>query len=102
MAKRTTPALDAARDAIRNPYAWPGGYAKRIYLEDGEAICTKCAKSEWRQLIYSSLAFPDSHLDGWGVQGVDVHWEGPPEYCVHCSKELPSEYGGPGAPEEEE
>ena len=34
------------REAIRTPYAWPGGYKTIIILSDGEAICHECAKKE--------------------------------------------------------
>lgn len=88
--------LRSVKGAIREPYAWPGGYEKRIYLSDGETICQDCVRKEWRNIVQSTL---NGYRDGWAAMAVDVHWEGPPEQCAHCNKVLPSVYGDPDAVE---
>lgn len=82
--------LTAMRDAIRNPYTWPGGYPVHIYLSDGECICADCARLNYRRISESTRS---NNHDGWAVLGIEVFWEGPPEYCVQCNKEMESAYG---------
>ena len=86
--------LRALKDAIRNPWCFPGGYEKAIYLADGERICRDCAKENFREIAEETY-HPNSGDPGWGFLGVDVHWEGEPETCCQCDKELESEYGDP-------
>ena len=82
--------IENLKDAIREPWAWPGGYTKAIYLSDGERICPQCAKDNFREIVWATK---EADHSGWGMLGVDIHWEGDPEYCVQCNKELESEYG---------
>ena len=90
--------VEALKDAIRNPYAWPGGYQKALYLSDGERMCLTCAKQHFRSIVDSTK---HNFRDGWAVEGVGIYWEGPTDYCCHCNAELPSEYGDPEEPEQE-
>lgn len=75
--------LQEARD---NPYAWPGGYALLAVMDDGEVLCHDC-------LVREEEVHEGGERDGWRFEDVTVHWEGPPEQCAHCNKDLPSEYG---------
>lgn len=89
-----------ARELVKNPYAWPGGYPIYAVLADGELLCPDCAKSEFRELATASDG------SGWIIAGLDILYEDfdngdgtfSPELCVHCRKELESAYGGSGAP----
>ena len=36
--------LIRVREAIRNPYAWPGGYPIYTVLYDGALLCATCAR----------------------------------------------------------
>lgn len=85
---------------LRTRYAWPGGYNIRLYCSDGEALCHDCARENFRELVQAVWDGDHEH-GGWRVAFADVHWEGPSEFCGHCNKELPSEYGDPDAEEEE-
>ncbi len=91
--------LRKVKQAIRDRYAWPGGYALVAYMSDGLPMCLDCVRKEWRLIYRDTL---DDSRSGWAVVGVDVYWEGPTEQCCHCNKELPSEYGDPWAEEEDE
>jgi len=75
-------------DAIRNPYAWPGGYAKVLLMRDGESLCMKCAESE-RKRILEEFAYPCDQA--WLPAAVYVNWEGI-EVCAHCGNPIPAEY----------
>lgn len=82
------------RETLREPYAWPGGYTKAIYLADGERICPKCARENYHRISQSTR---EQARDGWALLCIEAYWEGPPEHCVECNIEMPSEYGDPEA-----
>lgn len=94
--------LRQVRDYIRAPYAFPGGYPKILVMKDGDVVCAKCAGIEYRQISEATRdAIRDQGFnDGWAAAGVDLHLEGPPVYCCHCSAEIESAYGEP-EPEQE-
>lgn len=75
------------KEMIRSPYAWPGGYAKVLLMEDGESLCVECARSEFREI---ASAFPRS---GWTPEAVYINWEDESLTCAHCGKHIRSEYG---------
>lgn len=78
------------KDAIRNKYAWPGGYPLFLITSDGAALCVECGRKEFR-LIADAWARCDGN--GWFVQAADVNWEDGDLYCDHCSKQIESAYG---------
>ena len=82
--------LRAVKQAIRQPYAWPGGYPLYILMSDGEALSCTAARQEWRQIVYATL---HGLRDGWQALGVDVNWEDTALYCAHTNKRIPSAYG---------
>jgi len=84
--------LANVRRAVREPYAWPGGYPIYTYMEDGEMLCAACVRANYRQI---SDATRHRLHDGWAAAGTDVYWEGAPEHCAHCDKALLSAYGDP-------
>ena len=83
--------LHALKEAIRRPYCWPGGYTIALYLRDSERICNRCAREEWREIVYDSI----NGYGTWQAGYTDVHWEGPPQDCIHCNEPQSSEYGDP-------
>lgn len=76
--------------AIRNQYAWPGGYPLFLITTDGAALCVSCGKSEWRNIADSTVK---GYQDGWNVVAADVNWEDADLHCDHCSKQIESAYG---------
>jgi len=85
--------ITAVKDALRNPYGWPGGYRRAIYTEDGEELCMRCTRENFR-LIVQATVYDKRYSNPWAVAEVNFHWEGPPHFCCNCNVELPSEYGG--------
>jgi hypothetical protein len=81
--------LKQVKEAIRRPFAWPGGYPVYTVLSDGSMLCRTCARSEYRQIARATLA---DLRDGWCAVGTVIHWEGA-ESCAHCDKDLESAYG---------
>ena len=86
--------IKTVRKAARDEFVWPGGYRLWLLMADGECICPKCARREWRQVSRATKAplsdWPDKN---WRVEGVFVNWEGESITCAHCNEEHDSEYG---------
>ena len=73
------------KDAIRNKYAWPGGYPFMFVCNDGDALCANCARENYRQIALARRYRMD---DGWRVICADIFFgEEDSEYaqCAHCS-----------------
>ena len=83
---------EVLKSVARHPFAWPGGYARRLVLDDGATLCRECVKTEYRSLYRSTR---DGDKDGWSVAGEYIFWEGVAEQCVHCGATIESEYGDP-------
>ena len=77
------------RAAIRNKYAWPGGYTMYLVMSDGEELCMDCARSEYRQIARSNKY---GIQDGWKPEGIDINYEDE-IYCAHCNKQIERAYG---------
>jgi len=82
--KRRLDTLREIKNAIRNKYAFPGGYRLIVTLE-GEVFCTDCARKNFRELADNVRA--DRTVE------VGVHWEGEPLHCDECNVAIESEYG---------
>ena len=82
--------LRDVREFARQPYAWPGGYPKALLMSDGECLCAKCARSEYRLISDSTRT---DRRDSWQAVGIDIHWEGAPIVCAHCGIDIESAYG---------
>ncbi len=87
-----TPAeiLREVKQAIREPYAWPGGYPLFIIMADGEALSIEAASDNWRLICQATLA---GWRDDWQAAGVAVNWEDSSLYCAHTGKQIESAYG---------
>ncbi len=86
-----TPATILARvkAAIREPYAWPGGYPKYIVMNDGEALSVEAARAEWKNIVRATLLNDHS---GWAAVWSDINWEDPELFCAHTNARIPSAY----------
>ena len=74
------------RAAIRQAYAWPGGYDLIFITDDGGTLCAKCARENYYQIAYSRR-FGIS--DGWKIEAID-NGSSIDESCQcdHCGAEL--------------
>lgn len=85
----------------RNPldaYAWPGGYPIVYVFTDGGCICPDCANKEIKkidQAIKEGNRAHSSGCGGWAIDSFMIHYEGEPEICDNCGKEIESAYGVP-------
>lgn len=82
--------IEAVKQFIRQPFAWPGGYQQVLVMDDGECLCSECATSEFKLIVQATK---DSRRDSWQPSCVDIHWEGEPLTCAHCSNDIESAYG---------
>jgi len=74
----------------QGPYAFPGGYPLFLLLSDGETLCWKCFKSEYRSIQES---VKDQLQDGWNATAIDINYEDGDMYCAHCNDKIDSAYG---------
>lgn len=80
--------LNEVKEAIRNPFTWPGGYPIYTLMSDGELLCSDCARENYREIVGDTK----NDLSGcWAVSGSMILWEGL-EYCSHCYKKLETAY----------
>jgi hypothetical protein len=75
--------VNALKDVIRQPYAWPGGYEKVLVTDDGGLLCHKCAKAEYSNILHSTRG---DYRDGWQITGAFcmADFDGSTE-CSHCN-----------------
>lgn len=81
------------RNAVRNPYAWPGGYPIYLTMQDGEMLCHDCVKVEYRS-ISAALRDPDPRHNPWRPLYAAALWENPEgaHTCAHCNTTLEPAY----------
>lgn len=87
---------NAAREAAglgkrKEHTAWPGGYPI-IYVDACEGRGT-CPDNDPGSVLCSDCA--TDHEDKGGKVAPDVHYEGAPEECSSCGREIASAYGDP-------
>ena len=79
--KETLGIMRDVKDAIRQPFAWPGGYPKSAICDDGGLLCPSCLKSNYASVAHDTVKGWDT---GWRVVAVDICWEGG-NHCNHCN-----------------
>ena len=81
--------LRTVKQAIREPYACPGGYPKYIVMADGESLSIATAREHWRSIVHSTL---NGYGDGWAAYGAEINWESE-LYCAHTGERIESAFG---------
>lgn len=77
-------------EALKEPYAWPGGYPRFFITSDGAALSYKAAQEEADQIRES---IREKSSDGWRVVAVDINWEDTDLYCDHTGDKIECAYG---------
>ncbi len=80
--------LREVKQAIREPWAWPGGYPKFLIMSDGEALSIKAARQCWREIVWATL---HRERSGWQAIGVDINWEAV-LMCAHTGELIECAY----------
>jgi hypothetical protein len=78
--------VEAIKEALRQPYTWPGAYPKTFVAHDG-CLCAGCVRGNFRAVINDTRM----NAGPWNLR-VDVLWEGE-AWCVDCGEEIESAYG---------
>jgi hypothetical protein len=87
------------KEALRNPYAWPGGYPTFFVTSDCSALSHRAVRENYREVL-RALREGDK-TSGWHIDCCIVNWEGSflgnnqyePLYCEHTGDIIPSAYG---------
>ena len=88
---KTTCDLLTIKQAIRNKYAWPGGYPLYLVCADGEALSIDAARDNWREICAANMR-QGFYSDSWRIIGVDINYEDPQFYCAHSGARIESAY----------
>ena len=87
---------DRAHDAIlkaAQKYTWPGSYPVFAIMADGESLCPDCLIGNLRLIVLATHDYEQGHFrDDWAIQGAEVNWEDPRNYCCNCNQRIPSAY----------
>jgi hypothetical protein len=81
--------IDMVKEFVRHPFAWPGGYSLFLVMSDGAALCHKCTKKEFRNILDACKRNDNS---GWRADSVAINYEDDDSYCCHCSEKIDPEY----------
>ena len=83
--------IDAVRYFARNPYAWPGGYANALIMNDGGILCHKCVLENYREILIDSTG--KSGNTGWDAMAITyLEEELEDTQCSHCSSKLTKQH----------
>ena len=88
---RTTCNLSTIKQALRNKYAWPGGYPLYLVTADGDALSIDAARDNWREICAANMR-QGWFSDSWRIVGVDINYEDPNLYCSHSGERIESAY----------
>lgn len=92
---RPSAVLARVKQALRDKYAWPGGYPLYIVTEDGGALSIDAARANWAQIVRSTLTQAG---DGWQAVGAEINYEDGELICDHSGVRIESAYAEPEAP----
>jgi len=81
--------MDTIKQAIRDKYAWPGGYPLYLVTSDGAALCVDCARKEYKQIAYARR---HNLSDGWNVEAYGINYEDQDLICDHCGESIEAAY----------
>lgn len=79
------------KDAVRNKYAWPGGYPLYLITGDGDALSIDAARHNWR--LVCSARIRGDKTDSWYIVDADINYEDQNLYCAHSGERIEFAYG---------
>ena len=81
----TTAGSIALRAALRQRYAWPGGYEFVFIVADGACLCSKCVLDNYRLVASDRRNLLNCQ---WAVTCMALEEEIGDAYCEHCHREF--------------
>jgi hypothetical protein len=91
--------VNALKNMIREPSAWPGMYEKIAIMSDGAFLCKICVKENFSRILSDTKT--EDRFGGWNLDSVIVDCELEPrewieenpegyslDFCAHCNKVL--------------
>jgi len=85
--------LHEAIRTVAQKYAWPGGYPLYAVMADGESLCPDCLNENLKLIVQATHDYTKGHFrDDWAIQGAEINWEDPLNYCCNCNSRIPSAY----------
>lgn len=88
------------KQALRDTYAWPGGYPLYIVMNDGEAMSIEAARKNYKNLCRAYVT--KDNRSGWYAFAPDINWEDTELYCCDSGKRIESAYGDDELVEQEQ
>ena len=64
---KTREKINQIKYAIRNKFAWPGGYELFGITKDGDFLCVDCMKNNLKTVLYDTKNL----LRGWEIEGIE-------------------------------
>ena len=88
---RTISNLSDIKQALRDKYAWPGGYPLYLICADGEALSIDSARANWREICSAHMR--NGYFDKqWQIIGIAINYEDSYLYCAHSGARIESAY----------
>ena len=78
-----------------------GGYPLIAITGDDSVICSHCALTDPEAIPLAGQRI-DAYANRRRITAVSAHYEGPPLDCDGCSASIPSAYGDPDEPEDDD
>lgn len=79
------------KHAIRDKYAWPGGYPLYLVMCDGESMSIDAARENYKLICRAYIT--GDYRDSWAAYDADINYEDENLYCAHTNKKIESAYG---------
>lgn len=83
--------LHNIKNALRNVYAWPGGYPMYLVMADCEPLSIAAARKNWRYIVAAHLN--DDWRNPWAVAGIEINYENDELICCVSCEPIESAYG---------
>ncbi len=80
------------KNAIRNGYAWPGGYPLFLTMANGEALSIEAARENYKLLCAAYIR--GDFRDEWSAIDARINYEDENLFCAHTGEKIESAYVG--------
>ena len=64
---KTREKINQVKNAIRQKFAWPGGYELFAVTQEGDFLCVDCMKNNFKTVLYDTK----NSLRDWAIEGIE-------------------------------